>query len=87
MIQEYTKLVVADNSGARKLMCFKVLGAEPGLLAMLPIALPGSSVIALLYADSGASGKGDPTDPRLDLLRAASSRALENILLQAKGGR
>ncbi|MDX9752790.1 MAG: 50S ribosomal protein L14 [bacterium] len=26
MIQEYTRLQVADNSGARKLMCFKVLG-------------------------------------------------------------
>ncbi len=28
MIQEYTKLQVADNSGARKLMCFKVLGGS-----------------------------------------------------------
>ncbi len=28
MIQEYTKLIVADNSGARKLMCFKVLGGS-----------------------------------------------------------
>ena len=26
MIQEYTELLVADNSGARKLRCFKVLG-------------------------------------------------------------
>ncbi|MBD3266535.1 50S ribosomal protein L14 [bacterium] len=26
MIQEYTKLTVADNSGARKLSCFKILG-------------------------------------------------------------
>jgi large subunit ribosomal protein L14 len=26
VIQEYTRLQVADNSGARKLMCFKVLG-------------------------------------------------------------
>jgi large subunit ribosomal protein L14 len=26
MIQEYTELVVADNSGARRLRCFKVLG-------------------------------------------------------------
>ena len=26
MIQEYTELSVADNSGARKLRCFKVLG-------------------------------------------------------------
>ena len=28
MIQEYTNLQVADNSGARKLMCFKVLGGS-----------------------------------------------------------
>ena len=26
MIQEYTELTVADNSGARRLRCFKVLG-------------------------------------------------------------
>lgn len=26
MIQEYTELAVADNSGARRLRCFKVLG-------------------------------------------------------------
>ncbi len=28
MIREYTKLIVADNSGARKVMCFKVLGGS-----------------------------------------------------------
>lgn len=28
MIQEYTRLDVADNSGARELMCFKVLGGS-----------------------------------------------------------
>jgi len=28
MIQEYTRLNVADNSGARKIMCFKVLGGS-----------------------------------------------------------
>lgn len=28
MIQEYTWLQVADNSGARRLMCFKVLGGS-----------------------------------------------------------
>lgn len=26
MIQEYTQLVVADNSGAKKVMCFRILG-------------------------------------------------------------
>ncbi len=28
MIQEYTRLAVADNSGARKITCFKVLGGS-----------------------------------------------------------
>lgn len=28
MIQEYTRLQVADNSGAREIMCFKVLGGS-----------------------------------------------------------
>jgi large subunit ribosomal protein L14 len=28
VIQEYTKLMVADNSGARKITCFKVLGGS-----------------------------------------------------------
>ena len=28
MVQEYTTLKVADNSGARKLRCFKVLGGS-----------------------------------------------------------
>jgi len=28
VIQEYTWLAVADNSGARKIMCFKVLGGS-----------------------------------------------------------
>lgn len=26
MIQEYTQLIVADNSGARRLRCFRILG-------------------------------------------------------------
>lgn len=28
MIQEYTELTVADNSGARRIRCFKVLGGS-----------------------------------------------------------
>jgi len=28
VIQEYTNLMIADNSGARRIMCFKVLGGS-----------------------------------------------------------
>ncbi|MGC9329354.1 MAG: 50S ribosomal protein L14 [Candidatus Hinthialibacter sp.] len=35
MIQEYTRLVVADNSGARKITCFKVLGGSKRRYATL----------------------------------------------------
>ncbi len=52
MIQEYTRLKVADNSGAREIMCFKVLGgsgrryARVGdvIVASVKEAVPGSSV-------------------------------------------
>ncbi|MDP8244060.1 MAG: 50S ribosomal protein L14 [Candidatus Hinthialibacter antarcticus] len=52
MIQEYTRLVVADNSGARSLMCFKVLGgsrrryASVGdiVVASVKEAIPDSNV-------------------------------------------
>ncbi|MBN2327902.1 MAG: 50S ribosomal protein L14 [Candidatus Omnitrophica bacterium] len=35
MIQEYTRLVVADNSGARKITCFKILGGSKRRYAAL----------------------------------------------------
>jgi len=52
MIQEYTKLVVADNSGAKKVMCFKVLGgskkkyARVGDIIVCTVkdAIPGGTV-------------------------------------------
>ena len=52
MIQEYTRLKVADNSGAREIMCFKVLGgsgrryARVGdvIVASVKEAAPGGSV-------------------------------------------
>ena len=52
MIQEYTRLKVADNSGAREIMCFKVLGgsgrryASVGdvIVASVKDAVPGGSV-------------------------------------------
>ena len=52
MIQEYTKLVVADNSGAKKVMCFKVLGgskkryARVGdvIVCTVKDAMPGGTV-------------------------------------------
>ena len=52
MIQEYTKLKVADNSGAKEVRCFKVLGgsrrryAHVGdvVIASVRSAMPGGNV-------------------------------------------
>jgi large subunit ribosomal protein L14 len=52
MIREYTRLVVADNSGAKKAMCFRVLGgskkryARVGDIIVVTIkdAIPGGTV-------------------------------------------
>ena len=52
MIQEYTKLKVADNSGAKEVRCFKVLGgsrrryARVGdiVVASVRSAMPGGNV-------------------------------------------
>jgi len=52
MIREYSKLVVADNSGAKKAMCFRVLGgtrrryARVGDVIVVTIkdAIPGGTV-------------------------------------------
>jgi large subunit ribosomal protein L14 len=52
MIQEYTKLKVADNSGAKEVRCFKVLGgsrrryARVGdiIVASVRSAMPGGTV-------------------------------------------
>lgn len=52
MIQEYTRLNVADNTGAKKVMCFRVLGgtkrryASVGdvIVASVKSAIPNSAV-------------------------------------------
>jgi large subunit ribosomal protein L14 len=52
MIQEYTRLTVADNSGAKKVMCFRVLGgtrrryARIGDIIVCTVkdAIPGGAV-------------------------------------------
>ena len=52
MIQEYTQLTVADNSGARKAMCFRILGgskrryARIGDIIVVTVkdAIPGGTV-------------------------------------------
>ncbi|MEZ5358960.1 MAG: 50S ribosomal protein L14 [Candidatus Zixiibacteriota bacterium] len=52
MIQEYSNLVVADNSGAKRVMCFKVLGgskkryARVGDIIVCTVkdAIPGGTV-------------------------------------------
>jgi large subunit ribosomal protein L14 len=52
MIQEYTNLVVADNSGAKRVMCFRILGgskkryAKVGDIIVCAVkdAIPGGTV-------------------------------------------
>jgi large subunit ribosomal protein L14 len=52
MIQEYSKLVVADNSGAKQVMCFRILGgskrryARIGDIIVVTVkdAIPGGTV-------------------------------------------
>ena len=52
MIQEYTQLLVADNSGARRVMCFRILGgtrkkyARIGDIVKVAVkdAIPGGQV-------------------------------------------
>ena len=52
MIQEYTQLVVADNSGAKRVMCFRILGgtrkkyARIGDIVKVSVkdAIPGGTV-------------------------------------------
>lgn len=52
MIQEYSKLVVADNSGAKQIMCFRILGgskrryARIGDIIVVTVkdAIPGGTV-------------------------------------------
>ncbi|PJA29487.1 MAG: 50S ribosomal protein L14 [candidate division Zixibacteria bacterium CG_4_9_14_3_um_filter_46_8] len=52
MIQEYSKLVVADNSGAKEVMCFRILGgtrrryARIGDIIVVTVkdAIPGGTV-------------------------------------------
>ena len=52
MIQEYSRLVVADNSGAKQVMCFRILGgtrrryARVGDIIVVTVkdAIPGGTV-------------------------------------------
>lgn len=52
MIQEYTRLIVADNTGAKKVMCIRVLGGSKKrygsigdiIVVSVKSAIPGGSV-------------------------------------------
>ena len=52
MIHEYTNLVVADNTGARKAQCFRVLGGSKKkyagvgdvIVVTIKVAIPGGTV-------------------------------------------
>jgi large subunit ribosomal protein L14 len=56
MIQEYTVLTCADNSGARKVMCFRILGGSKRRYARI-----GDTIIVAVKdgQPNGAIKKGD----------------------------
>lgn len=80
MIQEYTKLKVADNSGAKEVRCFKVLGgsrrryARVGdvVIASVRSAIPGGTVTkkqvvrAVIVRTRKEVGRKDGTYIRFD---------------------
>lgn len=80
MIQSFTRLKVADNSGARQIMCIRVLGgtrrryARVGdvIVATVKQALPGSSVRkgevvrAVVVRVAKGYGRSDGTHIRFD---------------------
>ncbi len=80
MIQAFTRLRVADNSGARQIMCIRVLGgtrrryARVGdvIVASVKQAMPGSAVRkgevvrAVVVRVAKTYGRGDGTHIRFD---------------------
>jgi large subunit ribosomal protein L14 len=80
MIQSFTRLKVADNSGARQIMCIRVLGgtrrryARVGdvIVASVKQAMPGSSVRkgevvrAVVVRVAQPYGRSDGTHIRFD---------------------
>lgn len=80
MIQSFTRLKVADNSGARQIMCIRVLGgtrrryARVGdvIVATVKQAMPGSSVRkgevvrAVVVRVAQPYGRSDGTHIRFD---------------------
>lgn len=80
MIQEYTRLKVADNTGAREIMCIKVLGGSRRryagvgdvIIASVKEASPGGSVKkkdvvrAVIVRTSKEYGRPDGSHIRFD---------------------
>lgn len=69
MIQEYTRLRVADNSGAKEIMCFKVLGGSKRRYARV-----GDVVVA-----SVKSAIPNGTVKKKDVVRAVIVRTKKQI--------
>ncbi len=69
MIQEYTRLRVADNSGAKEIMCFKVLGGSKRRYARV-----GDVVVAAVK-----SAIPNGTVKKKDVVRAVIVRTKKQI--------
>ena len=94
MIRQYTRLRVADNSGARELMCITVIGrsssdtAEVGdvIVASVKQALPntgvkkGEVVRAVIVRTTKEFGRPDGSHIRFDVARELRERNYMKIV-------
>ena len=69
MIQEYTRLTVADNTGAKKVMCFRVLGGTKRKYARI------GDIIVCTVKDAMPNG----TVKKSDIVRAVVVRTTAKI--------
>jgi large subunit ribosomal protein L14 len=69
MIQEYTKLTVADNTGAKRVMCFRVLGGTRRRYARV------GDIIVCTVKDAIPNG----TVKKSDIVRAVVVRTTASI--------
>ena len=81
MVQSYSKLNVADNTGAKKVQCIKVLGGSGRrygsvgdiIVVAIKSAVPGGSSIAIPETLAASAGLIAPPTPVSDAVNPAPS--------------